>query len=413
MPPSESEVDVAGARVERWPTEVPLTVLVALAAAAIWVLLVVSIIGIVYALLLGVFFFAAHVAFIAYLRGSAVRLGPDQMPELHARVEDLAHRLGLRRPPAAYVMQAGGSLNALATRLFATDFIVLFSDLLDACGDNTEARDFILAHELGHLKAGHMRWLWFLMPGFLVPFLGSACSRAREYTSDRYGLAVARDRGAALRGLAILAAGGARGPQVNLAALTRQREDLNFGWMTLGTWLAGHPPLAERLVALEPSLGDGRDHYARGGLRALALITVIVLVPSAAGVLVVRQMLPAFQEAMAEAQRAADAEAAAARTPEGAPVADPERRAHVQADLARLRGIVEEHRARHGTVPAGLQELREYWASSGFGDFPIDPFDGAPYGYDSDGERFVLWSAGPDRASQADDIAFWSENAGE
>ena len=315
----------------------------ALAAAGLWVLFVVTILPAVYALILGVFFFVSHVAFIAYIRGNAVRLGPDQMPELHARVQELSKQLGLPRPPAAYVMQAGGSLNAFATRLFATNFIVLFSDLLDACKENTEARDFIVAHELGHLRAGHMRWMWFLIPGFLVPFLGSACSRAREYTSDRYGMAVARDRAAALRGLAILAAGGTNGPRVNLQALSRQREDLNFGWMTVGTWLAGHPPLAERIVALEPSLGDGQDHYSRGGLRALGLITAAVLIPTAAGVLAMQKFLPAFREVMAEAQAQADAQAAAGNPgtgpgeglAEGAPrrPVDPARLAQVHADL--------------------------------------------------------------------------------
>jgi hypothetical protein len=81
-------------------------------------------------------------------------------------------------PPAASLMLAGGSLNALATRFLGSDFIVLFSDLLEACGDNAAARDFIIAHELGHLRAGHLRWRRLLAPGMVVPFLGSAYSRA-------------------------------------------------------------------------------------------------------------------------------------------------------------------------------------------------------------------------------------------
>jgi hypothetical protein len=42
--------------------------------------------------------------------------------------------------------------------------IVLYSDSLEACGDDTAARDVIIAQELGHISAGHVRSHWFLMP---------------------------------------------------------------------------------------------------------------------------------------------------------------------------------------------------------------------------------------------------------
>src|SRR2546430_2325133 len=56
-----------------------------------------------------------NIAFVAVIRGSAVRLGPEQFPELHSRVEHLAHRMGLRRTPDVYLMQGNGTLNAFAT----------------------------------------------------------------------------------------------------------------------------------------------------------------------------------------------------------------------------------------------------------------------------------------------------------
>jgi hypothetical protein len=51
-------------------------------------------------------------------------------------------------------MQAGGNLNAFATRFRKANFVVLYSELLSACGDNTAARDMIIAHELGT----HQMW---------------------------------------------------------------------------------------------------------------------------------------------------------------------------------------------------------------------------------------------------------------
>src|SRR5687767_13792824 len=116
--PADFQPAFASPRVERWPTEIPLFVLVVLASIAIWGLLVISIIGVVYALMIAVFLFFSHVVFITHVRGSAVRLGPEQFPELWNRVVELSRRAGLAAPPEAYLMEAGGSLNAFATKLF-------------------------------------------------------------------------------------------------------------------------------------------------------------------------------------------------------------------------------------------------------------------------------------------------------
>src|SRR5688572_2343227 len=104
--------------VQPWPSERPLWRLVLFTSLAVWLGLVLSVIGLVYVLTIGLIFFLGQVIFIAHLRGSAVRLGPDQLPELYHRVRDIAMRLGMRRTPDIYVLQAGGALNALATRFF-------------------------------------------------------------------------------------------------------------------------------------------------------------------------------------------------------------------------------------------------------------------------------------------------------
>lgn len=265
--------------VEPWPTEKPLLWLVGIFSFGIWAMLAFTIIGLVYVVLIGVFFFIGHVIFVAHVRGSGVRLGPDQFPELHAAVEGLAKRMGFEKTPEAYLLQAGGILNALATKLFRSDMIVLYSDLIEACGDNTAARDMIVAHELGHLKEGHLKHLWFFLPGMIMPFLGSALSRARELTCDRYGLTGAGTKEGAMRGLAILAAGAEKGPKVNLKAMARQVEDLDTGWMTVGTWLSSHPPLASRVIALEDALKPAGYTGSRGMVRALGIIGAVYVLP--------------------------------------------------------------------------------------------------------------------------------------
>ena len=263
--------------VKRWPSEEILFAITGIISMGMYLMLLISIFGAIYAGFFAVFFFLAHVGFIAHVRGSAVKLGPEQFPELHMRVAELAVAMGMRKVPDAYLMQASGSLNAFATKFLGANIIVLYSDLLEACGNNTAARDMIIAHELGHIRAGHLSNRWLVLPGRFVPFLGTALSRAQEYTCDRYGMAGAGNREGALLGLSILAAGAKHGPLVNHAALVRQRADLNTGWMRIGEWLSTHPPLASRLAQVDPSLTAGIPGRGRGTTRALLIVAAVVL----------------------------------------------------------------------------------------------------------------------------------------
>jgi Zn-dependent protease with chaperone function len=402
-----SGVDVV--HVERWSSERPLRWLVALAALLLWIVIAVSIVGAAYAAFLAVFFFVIHLAFITHLRGNGVKLGPEQMPELHSRVLELSGRLGLDPAPDAYVMQAGGALNALATRFLSRNFIVLYSELLDACGDNTEARDMIVAHELGHLRAGHLRWRWLLLPGIAMPFLGQLYSRACEYTSDRYGMAVCRDREAGLRGLAILAAGGRSGARVSLEALARQREDMNSMWMKIGEWLGTHPPIARRLAVLEPRLAPVHASETRARIGALLLLAVVMGVPLAgAGVLVKNRLLPAIQNAIAQAQ-ARQAGSASATIPgaSAAPVDAAQQVATARDQILSLARAVEGYRASSGALPADTAALYQVWRAEHPGEpDPLDPWSGTEYGYGIEGEHFAIWTLGADPNLDSDNLVY-------
>lgn len=389
---SPGEEQLPEIRIARWPTERPLLILNALAAAGVWFLLFRSIQSAsVFAVWLGVILLM-NVAFVAAVRGSAVRLGPDQFPDLHARVQELAAGFGLRRTPDVYLMQQDGALNAFATRFLRTHMVVLLSDLLEACGDNAAARDMIIGHELGHIRAGHLRARWLLMPAAFVPFLGSALSRAREYTCDRYGCAAAGDREGALLGLAILSAGGKYGPLVNRAALVRQRGDLRGAWMLVGEWLGSHPPLARRLVALAPELAVPTSEPARTTLRALraAFAAVVVVV---VGTAAVSAYLPRFTGIRRVTSAARQG-----------PPADAEQR--VGRDLARLKGFIEVERQQGKPLPWDTWELYARWEAAHPDEKgPLDPFSGYWYDYESHGDLYRLWSTGRDGdGDTADDI---------
>lgn len=395
-------------RVEPWPTEKILNVVVMIFSILIWSLLGFTLIGGIYALFIALFFFIAHVAFVAHIRGSGVRLSPDQFPDLYASVEDLSRRMGFEKVPEAYILQAGGVLNAFATRFLKSNLIILFSDLIEACGDDTAARDMIVAHELGHLKEGHLKWHWLQMPGLFIPFLGSALSRAREYTCDRYGLAGAGDKKSALTGLAILAAGAERGPKVNLNAMARQVEGLNTGWMTLGEWFASHPPLAKRLIALEQSLKPAGNYTQRGILRALGIIGLVYGVPTF--------LIMAAVLGMSIFQILQTRKHGSSKPP--SLLFDSPFTQKAKTDVLSLAKFVEAERNTGAGLPADTDELYERWQKAYPSEkTPNDPFTGAHYHYAKDGMNndFVIWSDGKNRITDDwddtknnDDILYFS-----
>ncbi|HEX6060399.1 MAG TPA: M48 family metallopeptidase [Gemmatimonadaceae bacterium] len=410
--------------VERWHTETPLFLISAIISILVWIVAAVSVVGLVYAFFFAVFFFFVHLGFISHVRGSGVRLGPEQFPELHARVVQLARRMNMKTVPETYVVQAGGALNALATRFARSHMVVLFSDLLDACGEDEAARDMIIAHELGHIHAGHLDWRMLTLPASLIPFLGHALSRAREYTCDRYGLAGAGSADGATRGLAILAAGAVHGPKLNRAALVRQRADINTGWMTLGSWLSTHPPLAKRMAQLDPSLAGGAKLPPTGALRAVGILASLWLLPVIGAVAVMASPVgTAYRQAMESArQGAAQATLDASAVP-GEPGAEPvyamedpaetARRnaantATAQRDLMKLAILIEQGRARGEPIPWNWEELRDRWVARNPNvPYPEDPFDSATYGYERIGEDYRLWSTGPDVQSYTEDDLVW------
>ncbi len=219
-----------------------------------WTLLAVSVVGLLYLVFFGLLIFLGHLSFVAYLRSSAVRVSENQFPELHQSLIRLTKKIGLKRVPEFYLTQSGGALNALATKFRGSNMVVVYTELLEACGNNENARDFIIAHELSHLKAGHLNWFWLLAPGKMIPFLGKAYSRACEYTCDAWGFWAVGRTDNALEGLKVLAVGGKLASQVNIEQYLAQREQLNTGLMTLGRWLSTHPGLTERIAALRQDL---------------------------------------------------------------------------------------------------------------------------------------------------------------
>ena len=112
-----------------------------------------------------VMFFVLHGLGVGYLRGNGVRASERQFPELLQMGQRHAVTLGLDRVPDLFVLQSGGVLNAFATRFLGRDFVVVYSDVLAMAETRGEsAVSFIVAHELAHVKRGHLKHRWLTLP---------------------------------------------------------------------------------------------------------------------------------------------------------------------------------------------------------------------------------------------------------
>ncbi|MBK6682979.1 MAG: M48 family metallopeptidase [Deltaproteobacteria bacterium] len=197
--------------------------------------------------------------FLAALRGNGVRITKDQLPDLYARIERAASRLQLEKVPEAYLLNDRGFFNAFATRFWGRDFVVLYTELLEACDEEDGSIDFIIGHELGHLALGHLKFAPLLLPSRAIPLLGPAYSRACEYSSDRAGTVAAQRPEAAVRGLLVLAAGGRYAKQINVEAFLEQRLETGNFWSGVVELGRSHPYLPKRVGAL---LADTRPEVA-------------------------------------------------------------------------------------------------------------------------------------------------------
>lgn len=244
----------------------------------LWAVIGISLVGAIYAVMIGLFLFFVHLQFVTHIRGSAVRLGSEQFPDIFKRVEKLSRQFGMKKVPDAYLMQSGGALNAFASRFVGRDFLVLYSDLVESCGDDSDALDFVIAHELGHLHRGHLKWRWIKAPALFMPFLGAAYSRACEFTCDRYGALACKEEKNRANALCILSAGARYAGALNRQSLVDQVYDVGSFLMLLGQRLSYHPPLACRILALSPSLSPSRKRGAFPGFAAGAVVFLVLAV---------------------------------------------------------------------------------------------------------------------------------------
>ena len=216
----------------------------------VYSLLIFSVVGILYLLLGLVLGLVFHGLFIGNLKGNGILVSEWQFPEVHKIASQLATEMELKELPPIYVLQAGGMLNAFATKFLGSSFVVIYSDVLElAYEEGGDELAFVICHELAHLKRRHPTWRLILYPSMMVPFLGAAYSRACEYTCDSFG-AYYVPKGAE-SGLLVLAAGKKLYRSVNVDSYLRQVRSADGFWVWFSEVVSSHPNLTKRIKALK------------------------------------------------------------------------------------------------------------------------------------------------------------------
>ncbi len=184
---------------------------------------------------------------VGYLRGNSIKITQSQFPDIYKIVVEQSEKLGLNKIPDVYLLQAGGLLNAFATRFMGKNYIVIYSDVLEeAYEKNLPSVEFIIGHELGHIKRKHVQKRLFLFPSFIIPFLNQAYSRACEYTCDNIGASLSPD--GVVNGLVLLSSGKKLYSRVDAKNFVEQGETHRGFWVWFAEKISTHPNLTKRIA---------------------------------------------------------------------------------------------------------------------------------------------------------------------
>ncbi|WP_226658658.1 M48 family metallopeptidase [Pseudalkalibacillus hwajinpoensis] len=293
-------------------SETSLFVILLVFSIMAYLFLLFSVIGVVIILVLWFISFMSNGLFLGQIRSNGVKISDSQYPFIHQTVQELCREMDILKAPNVYVIESAGILNAFATRLLGRNFVVLYSDIFELIEEEAEEEvTFILAHELAHIKRNHIMKQLLLLPGNLVPFLGSAYSRACEFTCDRMGAHYIKSGERAGNALMILAVGKRLYQSVNKDVYIEQLQTEKSFFVWLSELLSTHPPLPKRIAAVETFMTMREKTYfpaPRKKILILSLVAFLFIVGGVGSAVVASIMIPSLASVSEEERTFTDGE---------------------------------------------------------------------------------------------------------
>jgi Zn-dependent protease with chaperone function len=201
--------------------------------------------------------------FMAYAAGTnhhrqlvetATHITPENAGQLAPVIRQAATRLQVE--PLNFFVLPSREINAYTFGLTSPKAIVIYQSLFQIM--DREELQFIIGHEMGHVKLGHT-WLNSLVGGMAgIPAPGGAAlllvlalrswNRACEFSADRAGVLACANPAKAISALVKLEAGPVQLTPENLAHILKKidAQDDSLGG-TLSELLATHPMIVKRI----------------------------------------------------------------------------------------------------------------------------------------------------------------------
>lgn len=205
-----------------------------------------------YLILILAFIYTTNALMMAYIRLNAVKISKTQYPAFYKIYEETAMKLGLKKIPDAYIIQAGGELNAFAIKITRKKMVVFFADLIEQLieGEKYDELHAVTAHELTHVYLKHVHYWIYLMPFLVLPILGPLFSRARETSADRGAMLLVNNHHTVSQALVKLATGKFVAKHINLDEYVQQPKTEKGLFIFLAKIMASHPPIPSRIASL-------------------------------------------------------------------------------------------------------------------------------------------------------------------
>lgn len=183
--------------------------------------------------------------------GNALQITKYQFKDIYNIARENARNLAIKMPKVFIVQDP--YLNAFTIGFKSPYTIVLTSSLVESL--TRDEIDFIIGHEMGHIKFGHSRILSFISPvGRSIPFVSwlyGFWRRKAEYSADRVGLIVTPKIKPAIQAILKMTVGRKLAEVIDINEIIQQIEETEATFLsTTGESFLSHPYVMNRIKAL-------------------------------------------------------------------------------------------------------------------------------------------------------------------